>query len=245
MMLEGMGFRALATTSGGLAAMLGKVDRRGEVTRDETFHNARDIVESTSLPVSVDLEDGFGATASEVAATVTAAAATGAVGGSIEDATGSDTAPIREFGDAVERVTAAVEAARGLDIPFTVTARAENFLYGRHDLDDTVARLRAYADAGADVVYAPGLPGAEAIRRVCDEVGRPVNVLMGAGQRLSVAELIDLGVRRISLGSSLSRVALAAFRKAAGEVLETGTCDFVSESLSIADMRELMGRQGA
>lgn len=240
--LQVLGFDALATTSGGLAAVLGKSDRNTEVTRDDTLANATQIAAATPLPVSVDLEDGFGPTPQDVAETITLTASTGAVGGSIEDSTGRREDPVRPFDESVERVAAAVEAARGLEFPFMVTARAENFLYGRNDLDDTVARLRAFAEVGADVVYAPALPDAESIRRVCEAVDRPVNVLLGAGQGLTVSELFDLGVRRVSLGSSLSRVALGAFKRAATELLEHGTHEFNHDALTMADMRELMGK---
>ncbi|SDE02997.1 isocitrate lyase/PEP mutase family protein [Glycomyces harbinensis] len=239
--LHTMGFSALATTSGGLASALGQVDRRAEVTLEDTLANARLIAAATPLPVTVDLEDGFGPSPESVADAIALAASTGAVGGSIEDATGRDDEPIRPFGESVERIAAAVEAARALDFPFTLTARAENFLYGRPDLDDTIARLEAFAEAGADVLYAPALPDAASIRSVCAAVDRPVNVLLGAGHRLTVPELFDLGVRRVSLGSSLSRVALGAFKRAAEELLAKGTCEFNRDALSMADMRALMG----
>ncbi|MCH7230947.1 isocitrate lyase/phosphoenolpyruvate mutase family protein [Glycomyces sp. L485] len=240
--LHAMGFSALATTSGGLAGALGKVDRNVEVTREDTLDNARQIVAATPLPVSVDLEDGFGRSPETVAETIALTASIGAVSGSIEDSSGRVEEPIRPFDESVERIEAAVDAARNLDFPFMITARAENFLYGRLDLDDTVARLQAFAKVGADVLYAPALPDAESIRRVCAAVDRPVNVLLGAGQRLTVPELFDLGVRRVSLGSSLSRAALGAFKRAAAELLEHGTCEFARDALTMADMRELMGK---
>ncbi|GAB3651934.1 isocitrate lyase/PEP mutase family protein [Glycomyces tarimensis] len=240
--LHAMGFSALATTSGGLAGTLGKIDRNAEVTREETLDNARQIAVATPLPVSVDLEDGFGDSPESVAETIGLAASIGAVGGSIEDATGRIDNPIRQFGESVERIEAAVEAARSLDFPFMITARSENFLYGITDLDDTVARLQAFAEAGADVLYAPALPDAESIRRVCAAVDRPVNVLLGAGHRLTVPQLFELGVRRVSLGSSLSRAALGSFKRAAAELLEHGTCEFTRDALTMADMRELMGK---
>ncbi|HLU27293.1 MAG TPA: isocitrate lyase/phosphoenolpyruvate mutase family protein, partial [Glycomyces sp.] len=211
-MLHAIGFKALATTSGGLAAALGKIDRNAEVTREETLRNAEHIAEATPLPVSIDLEDCFGETPEAVAETIALAAGTGAVGGSIEDFTGRRDAPIRNIEEAVERVTAAAEAASKINFPFTLTARCENFLYGRGDLQDTIERLNAYAEAGADVLYAPALPDAESIRAVCESVDRPVNVLLGAGHRLTVSELFELGVQRVSLGSSLSRTALGAFK---------------------------------
>ncbi|QSB03842.1 isocitrate lyase/PEP mutase family protein [Natronoglycomyces albus] len=240
-MLAGLGYRALATTSGGLAASLGVLDRAEDVTLEHTLANVEAIAGATTLPVSADFEDGFAVDAAGVGENFARLATTGAVGGSIEDTTGEETAPIRSFADAVERVEAAVAAVRGAGFPFTLTARAENFLYGRPDLDDTIARLKAFAAAGADVVYAPALPDADAIRRVCAEVDAPVNVLLGVGNSLSVRELFQAGATRVSLGSALSRAAYGAFVKAAREVLEAGTCDFTTESLSMADMRKLLG----
>ncbi|WP_455570976.1 isocitrate lyase/PEP mutase family protein [Actinokineospora sp. 24-640] len=211
--LASLGFAALATTSAGVAFSRGVPD--GAVGRDDILANAAEIVAATGLPVSADLGDGF----DDPAETVRRAAAVGLVGGSVEDVVGGR---VIEVGEAVSRVAAAAEAAR--DLPFLLTARAENFLYGRADLDDTIARLRAYEEAGADVLYAPGLPDADAIRRVCQAVGKPVNVLAyGAAAELSVAELGELGVRRVSLGSGLARAALAAMATAAGEVLGAGT----------------------
>lgn len=223
-LLAGLGFAALATTSGGLALSLGRRDGADQVGRDEVLRNAREVASATPLPVTADLEGGYGQTPEAVAETIRLAAGVGLVGGSVEDATGRADAPIRELGHAVELVAAAVEAARALPFPFTVTARAENFLHGRADLDDTVRRLQAYEAAGADVLYAPGLPDAAAIAAVCRSVGRPVNVLAAdAGGALSVAELGTLGARRISLGSTLSRVALGAVAQAAREIATSGT----------------------
>lgn len=239
--LTGVGFAALATTSAGLAHSLGRADGANLVGRDETLANARSIVEATPLPVSADLESGFGRTPDEVAATIRLAAEAGLVGGSIEDATGRADEPVHPFEAAVDRVAAAVEAAKALDFPFTLTARAENFLYGRPDLRDTIRRLQAFEAAGADVLYAPGLPDADAIRAVCSSVGRPVNVLTGgAGPRLSVAELSDLGVRRISLGSALSRAALGALVRAAEEIRDHGTFGFSADALPYAQANALM-----
>ena len=208
-MLAALGFHALATTSAGLAFSLGRRDAEGAVSRDEALANARAIVEATALPVVADLENGYGDTPEDCAATVRLAAQVGLVGGSIEDATGHADAPIYPFELAVARIRASVVAARALDIPFTLTARAENFLHGRADLDDTIRRLVAYAEAGADVLYAPGLTTREQIRAVVEAVSpKPVNVLVGSPSlALSLDELAQLGVRRVSLGSNLARVA--------------------------------------
>jgi 2-methylisocitrate lyase-like PEP mutase family enzyme len=243
-LLTGLGFPALATTSAGLAVSLGRPDGANLVTRDETLRNAAGIVAATPLPVSADLESCFGETVAEVAETIRLAAAAGLVGGSIEDATGDRDDPILPIGRAAERVAAAAEAARGLPFPFTLTARAENFLYGRADLDDTIRRLLAYQEAGADVLYAPGLPGPDAIRAVCAAVDRPVNVLAGGGGRpLSAAELADCGARRISLGSALSRAALGGMMRAAREVREHGTFTFVQDALPYSEANALMSPQ--
>lgn len=228
--LTALGFEALATTSAGYAFSVGRVDTTGVITRDGLLDNAREIVEATDLPVSADLLDMFGSTPEECAETVRLAASVGLAGGSIEDATSDDSAPIYPFDEAVERVAAAVEAARSSQ--FVLTARAENFLHGRPDLDDTIRRLRAFADAGADVLYAPGLPSLEAIREVCASVPRPVNVVMGlSGPTWSVDELAEVGVKRISVGGSMARAALGSFMRAAREVLEQGTFTYAGDAL--------------
>ena len=203
-MLASLGFDALATTSAGLAFSLGRRDAEGAVSRTEALENARAIVAATDLPVAADLENGYGDAPQDCATTIRLAAEAGLVGGSIEDASGRAGQPIYEFSAALERVAAAVEAARALPFPFTLCARAENFLHGREDLDDTLRRLRAYADAGADVLYAPGLNR------------REQNVLVGSPRlELSLDELEALGVKRVSLGSNLARVAFGAFHEAA------------------------------
>lgn len=214
-----LGFRALATTSAGIAHSLGKGD--GTITRAESLANARLLVAATHLPVAADLENGYGATTEDVAETIRQAADAGLVGGSIEDALGDEIIPVEA---AVERVAAAIEAARALPFAFTVTARAENFLYGHDDLKDTIARLQAFEAAGADVLFAPGLTTEEQIRAVTSEVGKPVNVIAG-GARLNatVEQLGEWGVRRISLGSNLSRAAMSAAVVAAQEIAEHGT----------------------
>ncbi|PYC71900.1 2-methylisocitrate lyase [Streptomyces tateyamensis] len=239
-LLAGLGFAALATTSGGLAFSLGRPDGDNQVSRAEALANAADIVAATALPVAADLESGYGPTPEDVAQTIRLAAEAGLVGGSIEDATGDPSAPVLAPEAAAERVRAAVEAARALDFPFTVTARAENFLYGRPDLKDTIARLQAYQEAGADVLYAPGLPDAAAVRAVCESVDRPVNVLAAAGGLdLGVAELAELGVRRISLGSALVRAALGGLLAAAEEVRTTGTFGFTARAVPYARANEI------
>jgi 2-methylisocitrate lyase-like PEP mutase family enzyme len=239
--LAAFGFEALATTSAGLAFALGRRDAEGAISRDEALAHARTIVDATPLPVSADLENGFADAPETVAETIRLAAATGLVGGSIEDATGDPERPIYDAVLAAERIAAAVEAARALRFPFTLTARAENFLYGRPDLDDTIRRLQAFEAAGADVLYAPGLRDLGMIRTLCAAVGRPVNVIMGlAGTPFSVDQLAAAGVRRISLGSALSRVALGAFLRAAREIKERGTFTFADHAASFAEIDPFM-----
>ncbi|MFC0865365.1 oxaloacetate decarboxylase [Sphaerimonospora cavernae] len=234
-----LGFPALATTSGGLALVFGRTDGTGQVTREDTLANIAAIASATHLPVAADLESGFGPAPRDVADTIRLAAEAGAVGGSIEDATGDPSRPIAELDEAVRRMEAAVEAARALPFRFTLTARAENFLYGRPDLDDTIARLKAYDAVGADVLYAPGLPDLDAVRAVCAAVGRPVNVLAGSSPGVTVAELVAAGARRISLGSALARVALSATLAAGRELAEHGTFGFSRGVLSYAEANAL------
>jgi 2-methylisocitrate lyase-like PEP mutase family enzyme len=232
--LTALGFEALATTSAGLAFSMGRRDGEGAVSRDEALANAMAIVEATHLPVSADLENGFGHEPEACALTIRQAAATGLAGGSIEDATGDAGRPIYDFQQAVERVAAAAEAARPL--PFVLTARAENFLHGRPDLDDTIRRLQAYAKAGAEVLYAPGLKNLETIRTLCAAVGKPVNVLAGlSGSPLTVDKLAAAGVKRISVGGALARAALGGFLRGAHEIKERGTFTFSAEAMSFAE----------
>jgi len=240
--LAGLGFEALTTTSAGLAFVLGRRDGAGAVTREETLANAKAIADATDLPVAADLENGFGHSPEEAAETIRLAGeSAGMVGGSIEDSTGDPKRPIYDFQHAVERVAAAVEAARALPFPFVLVGRAENFLHGRPDLDDTIRRLQAFAAVGADALFAPGLTKAEDIRTVCAAVEKPVNVVMGLkGAPFSVAELAALGVRRISVGSALSRAALGAFLRAAQEIREHGTFHFADEALPFAKASELV-----
>ncbi|ADR61631.1 MULTISPECIES: oxaloacetate decarboxylase [Pseudomonas] len=243
-LLASLGFEALATTSAGLAFSLGRPDAEGALSLDDTLDNAGEIVDATALPVAADLENGFGDLPEDCAQTILRAAEIGLVGGSIEDASGRSDAPIYDFGLAVERVRAAVQAARSLPFPFTLCARAENLLHGRMDLDDTILRLQAYAEAGADVLYAPGLRTVEEVRAVVQAVApRPVNVLMGmAGVPLSVNQLQDLGVRRVSVGSSLARAALGAFYRAAQEIRDEGTFGYGEQAMPFAQLNDLFRR---
>lgn len=237
--LTALGFEALATTSAGFAFSIGRQDSALCVTREQALENARAIVEETHLPVSADLANGFGGEPAECAATIRMAAAVGLVGGSIEDATSDSESPIYDFQHAVDRVAAASEAARSL--PFLLTARAENFLWGRHDLDDTIRRLNAFSEAGAQVLFAPGLPSLEAIRTVCSAVDKPVNVVMGLrGQTYSVEDLQAAGVKRVSVGGSFARAALGAFIRAAREVKEGGTFTYAADAIGHAEISGYM-----
>ncbi len=239
--LEHLGYAALSTTSAGFAFALGRRD--GNVTRDEALANAKAIADATNLPVAADLENGYGHTPAEVAETIRLAAAAGLVGGSIEDASRDPAHPIYEFQQAADRVAAAAAAARALPFPFTLVGRAENYLYGRPDLDDTIKRLQAYEAAGADVLFAPGVTDAEAIREVCAAVKKPVNVLTGfkGAEPLSVSELGALGVRRISIGSGFSRAAYTAFLHAAREVHDDGTFTFAERTMYMSELADLFG----
>ena len=231
-MLESLGFEALATSSWVQAALLGRHD--GSTTREQAFAHARLIVEATDLPISADLEKGFGDSPEEVATTIQQAAAIGLVGGSIEDASGDPSVPIYALDHAVERIEAAVEAARNLPFKFTLTARSENFVQGVHDLDDTIQRLQAFEAAGADVLMAPGLPDLEAVRRVCNSVSKSVNFMAGIpGQSFSMAELADAGVRRVSLATSLYNCAMTAVFQAARGIKDHGTFDYINQSTNV------------
>jgi 2-methylisocitrate lyase-like PEP mutase family enzyme len=234
-LLAGLGFEALATTSAGYAFSVGQRDNT--IGRDQMLAHVAAIVVATDLPVSADLENGFGDDPEIVAETIRRAAATGLVGCSIEDSTTRPGAPIYDHQLAVERVGAAAEAAHALDFPFTLTARAENYLVGRPDLDDTIRRLRAYQEAGADVLYAPGLTNQNDIAAVVRSVERPVNVIMGLqGVQLSLAQLSQLGVKRVSVGSALSRAALGAFLRAAQEMQAHGTFTFADAAVSFREL---------
>jgi 2-methylisocitrate lyase-like PEP mutase family enzyme len=240
--LTGLGFSALSTTSAGLAFTLGRRDGTASVTRNEALANARSIVDATSLPVAADLENGYGSTPEAAAETIRLAAENaGLVGGSIEDASGDPDHPIYDFNLAVERIAAASAAALALPFPFMLVARAENYLHGRSNLDDTIKRLQAFEAAGAEVLFAPGITSVEDIRTVCASVTKPVNVLMGlkGAPPLSVRELGSLGVRRISIGSGFSRAALTAFLHAAREVIDDGTFTFAADTLYLSEIADL------
>jgi len=243
-LLASLGFEALASTSAGLAFSLGRPDAEGALSLDDVLDNAGEIVDATALPVAADLENGFGDSPEDCAQAILRAAEAGLVGGSIEDASGRTVSPIYDRGLAVERVRAAVQAARSLPFPFTLCARAENLLHGRQDLDDTIERLQAFAEAGADVLYAPGLRTAEEVRAVVQALApRPVSVLMGmAGVPLCVNQLQDLGVRRISVGSSMARAAFGALQRAAQEIREQGTFGYVEEALPFDQLNDLFRR---
>jgi len=230
-MLAHLGFEALATTSMGYAFSVGQRDTT--IDRGRMLEHISAIAAATQLPVNADLENGYGDAPEIAAETIRLATAAGVVGGSIEDATGRTDNPIYEIAHAVERVRAATEAARALPFTFTLTGRAENHLHGRPDLKDTIARLQAYQEAGADVLYAPGLTSKEEIAAIVSSVDRPVNALMGLrGAQLSLATLSEIGVKRISVGSSLYRTALGAFLRAAREMRESGTFDFAKGAAS-------------
>jgi 2-methylisocitrate lyase-like PEP mutase family enzyme len=238
-LLAALGFEAIATSSGAGAGVLGRRD--GQLSRDEALAQARAIVAATELPVSADLEKGYGDAPSVVAETIRLAAAAGLAGGSIEDATGDPHRPLYDIGAATERVAAAVEAARALPFAFTLTARAENFLRGKPDLDDTIARLQAYERAGADVLFAPGLPDLAAVRMVCAAIGKPVNFMAGIkGRSFSVAELEAAGVKRISLATSLYRAAMSGLAEAAREVKENGSFGYLERTMSTPELNGFM-----
>lgn len=241
-MLTALGYVALSTTSAGLAFALGRHDGAAAIARDEALANARSIADATPLPVAADLENGYGHSPEIVAETIRLAAEAGMVGGSIEDATGDPAGPIYPLDLAVERIAAAALAAAQLPFRFMLVARAENYLHGRPDLLDTIRRLQAFERAGAEVLYAPGLADPEDIRAVCSAVRRPVNVLMGmrGAPALTVEQLGELGVRRISIGSGFSRAALTGFIAAAREPLETGTFNFANQALPTSELTALL-----
>lgn len=243
-LLSSLGFAALASSSAGHAYALGLPD--GGLGRERTLAHLRELVDASALPLTADLENGFGDSPEDCADSVRAAAALGVVGGSIEDASGRAEAPIYGFDESVARVRAAVRAARALPFPFVLTARAENLLWGRNDLDDTVRRLQAYAEAGADVLYAPGLKTAQEVERVVRAVApRPVNVIMGLGAgALDRATLAQLGVRRISVGSSMARAAYNALLKAAREVQDPGRFDYANGVPGLAAFNALFRGTG-
>jgi 2-methylisocitrate lyase-like PEP mutase family enzyme len=235
-----LGFEALATTSLGLANALGRVDGTLAVSREEVIANCREIAAATELPVNADLENGYADDPVEAATIFRLAADAGVVGGSIEDATGNPAKPIYDFTLAVERVVAAVEVAHALPFPFTLTARAENYLHGRRDLDDTVRRLQAFEAAGADVLYAPGLRDLETIRQVVAGVRKPLNVVMSAADPgITAQQLAEAGVKRISVGGALSRLAYAAVRDAAVAMRESGSFQWVRDTMPSKDLKAI------
>lgn len=238
--LAGLGFKALATSSAAAAASSGRKD--GELTRDEALAHSRAIVSATDLPVSADLEKGFGDAPEIVAETVRLAADAGLVGCTIEDATRDAAHPLYEFDLAVERIAAAAEAAHRLPFPFMLTARAHHLLFDPASLDETIRRLQAFEKAGADVLFAPGLPDLDAVRAVCSSVSKPVNFMVGIkGKSFSVAELAACGVRRISLATSLYRAAMTGFLNAVDEIRAQGQFTFLDRSANTADLNKLMG----
>ncbi|GAB3040877.1 isocitrate lyase/phosphoenolpyruvate mutase family protein [Parafrigoribacterium mesophilum] len=226
-LLATLGFRALATTSSGFAATLGRAD--GEVSREEAIAHAAALADAVEVPVSADLEHGFGAAPDAVFATVSAAAATGLAGCSIEDFSGNPEAPIYPIELAAERIAAAVQAAHEPDVPLVLTARAENLIHGIHDLDDTILRLQAFQEAGADVLYAPGLTRLEDVRSVISAVDLPVNVLARPGLG-SVAELAAASVARISVGGGFAFASFAALTRAGAELLEHGNFGYLNDA---------------
>ncbi|HEX8749368.1 MAG TPA: isocitrate lyase/phosphoenolpyruvate mutase family protein [Pyrinomonadaceae bacterium] len=238
-LLAGLGFEALATTSSGFANSLGRLD--GEVLRDEVIEHCRNLSAATDLPISADLENCFADDPAEAAETIVLAARAGVVGGSIEDYSGDPSNPIYEFELAVERVHAAAEAARSLDFPFTLTARAENLLHGRHDLADTLRRLQAFEAAGADVLYAPGLTTLDEVRLVTGALSKPVNVLAPLVKGVTVTQLADAGARRISTGGALARAAITVLLRAGGEMRERGSFAWTKDLASSADVKKLLG----
>ena len=239
--LASLGFEALATTSGGLAVTLGLRD--GTITREQALAHVVQVAAVTNLPVTADLENGYGDAPESVAETLRLSAEAGVVGGSIEDVDAARR--IYDLSHAIERIQAAVAVARSLPIPFVLTARADNFLRGRPDLDDTIRRLQAFEAAGADVLYAPNLPDLASIRLVCSAVTKPVNVIVGApGQCFPVAELAEAGVRQISLGPVLLRAAITAMVHAAKDIRTHGSFAFVEHSLSFSDLSRLTASVG-
>jgi len=244
-MLAGLGFDALATTSAGFSFSQGRIDRIGETSLEQALAHARDIVSATPLPVSADLENGYGDSPDAVQATIRAAAAAGLVGCTIEDTTGNERNPIYDKAFAIERIRAAVEAVKSLDFPFTLTARAENYLHGRPDLAETIERLQGYEAVGADVLYAPGLRDIETIKTVCQSVGKPVNVVAGIGlSGVTVDDFEKVGVKRISLGSALARMAIGSFLATANNIKHNGRFDQFEHAAGFSEIEALLQRGG-
>ena|GEM_PF-324388 len=237
--LEGLGFEALATSSAAFAATLGRRD--GKVTRDEVLAHIRQVVQATNIPVSADLENCFADEPAAVAETIRLAAEAGLAGGSVEDSTHDSTKPLYDFGQATERVAAAVAAARALPFPFTLTARAQNYTRPNPSVDDTIKRLLAYERAGADVLFAPGLPDLASVREVCKAVSKPVNFMVGIkGKSFSVAELAAAGVKRVSFAGALYRAAVTGLVNAAREIKTAGTFNFLEQTMTSADLNPFL-----
>lgn len=235
-----LGFEALATTSLGFASSRGRVDGTLSISREELIANCREIASATELPVNADLENGYADDPDEAATIIRLAADAGVVGGSIEDATGNAAKPIYDFDLAVERVAAAARVAHSLPFPFTLTARAENYLHGRPDLDDTIHRLQAFAAVGADVLFAPGLRDLETIRRLVAAVQKPVNVVISSvDPEITVQQLAGVGVKRISVGGTLSRLAFAAVRDAAVAMRDAGSFRWVRDTFPSKDLKTI------
>jgi 2-methylisocitrate lyase-like PEP mutase family enzyme len=237
-LLESIGFKALASTGAGYAFTLGKPDLA--VSAKDMLNYFKDICEVTDVPVSADMQNGFGDSPESAALTIIEAAKVGLVGGSIEDASGNTTNSIYDIGLATERIAAAAQAAKGLNFKFMLTARCENYLYGNPNIADTIKRLQAYQEAGADVLYAPGIQTVEDIKAVLSSIDRPMNLLMGfPSSSLTVADVAALGVKRISVGGSLARVALGALKRAGAELLEQGTFSYTQQALLGKDLNAL------
>jgi 2-methylisocitrate lyase-like PEP mutase family enzyme len=238
-LLAGVGFKALATSSAAAASVVGRRDHA--LSRDEALAHSRVIVQATDLPVSADLGNGFGDSPEDVAETVRLAAEAGLVGCTIEDATGTKERPLYEFTLAVERIAAGAEAARSLKFPFMLTARAHNFLFSNPSMDDTIARVQAFEKAGAEVLFAPGLPNVPAVRTVCSAISKPFNFMAGIkGKSFSISELAAAGVKRISLATSLYRAAMTALLDAAREVKDAGEFTFIERCASTAELNSIM-----
>jgi len=238
--LAGLGFEAIATSSGAMANTLGRTD--GHVTREEAIEHGRSLVEAVEVPVAADLENGFGEKPEEAALTIRRAIAAGLAGGSIEDFSGDESKAIYPVSLAAERVQAAADAARASG--FVLTARAENFLHGRADLDDTILRLQAFEKAGADVLFAPGLPSLDAVRTVCASVSKPVNFMVAIrGKSFSMAQLAAAGVRRVSVATSFYRAAMGGLMAAAREIKESGTFNYLDTAAPGAEVARFMRKE--
>lgn len=239
-LLTNLGFEALATTSAGFAFSLGRPDQSQKISLDEVLNNAKEILSATDLPVSADLENGYGDSPDEVYKTIIKAGQIGLVGGSIEDANGTNSSPIYDFELSVERIRAAVKAKNTFNFPFILTARAENYLYGRDDLNDTIRRLQAYQEAGADVLYATGIKNYDDVIAILRSVDKPLNVMIAAS--FSVSKLAEIGVKRISTGSLLARSAYGGLVRSAQELKDKGTCTFANDAYPFKELMKIFNR---